>query len=151
MYENPSPSNPCLSAASLRPFLVITKLVPMAIEEEIARASPMYLSECLCQQTPIGGLAPMEIPYLSSSMLNMFVPFVEPNAPQPSSHLNAHRGGLCRLPGGLRIVVPEFDAPRLSGSSNGRTCQSIVRSHRINKNNISDEVCRLVARTVLRE
>jgi hypothetical protein len=43
MYENPSPSKPCLSAASLRPFLVITKLVPMATEEDMARASPMYL------------------------------------------------------------------------------------------------------------
>jgi hypothetical protein len=53
MYENPSPSKPCLSAASLRPFLVITKLVPMAIEEEIARASPIYLAN-VCQQTHIG-------------------------------------------------------------------------------------------------
>lgn len=29
-YENPSPSNPCFALASLRPFFVMTKLVPAA-------------------------------------------------------------------------------------------------------------------------
>lgn len=46
-YWNPSPSKPCLSLASLRPFFVMTKLVPMASVEVIARARPTYLSSTI--------------------------------------------------------------------------------------------------------
>lgn len=50
-YANPSPSNPCLSAASFKPFFVITKLVPMASVETMASARPMYLSSSMSNMT----------------------------------------------------------------------------------------------------
>ena len=43
-YAKPSPSKPCLSAASFRPFFVITKEVPIAMVDVMARPRPMYLS-----------------------------------------------------------------------------------------------------------
>lgn len=43
-YENPSPSNPCRSQACIKPFLVITKLVPIAMVDTMAKISPTYLS-----------------------------------------------------------------------------------------------------------
>ena len=46
-YANPSPSKPCLSPASMSPFLVITKLVPIIIVERMANARPTYLSSIM--------------------------------------------------------------------------------------------------------
>lgn len=43
-YVKPSPSKPCRSDASLRPFFVMTKLAPIAIVEVMASPRPMYLS-----------------------------------------------------------------------------------------------------------
>ena len=46
-YAKPSPSNPCRSLASSKPFLVMTKLVPMAIVDSMAKAKPTYLSSTI--------------------------------------------------------------------------------------------------------
>lgn len=43
-YPKPSPSKPCFSIEALRPFLVMTKLAPMARDELMASMSPMYLA-----------------------------------------------------------------------------------------------------------
>lgn len=53
-YEKPSPSKPCCSLASMRPFLVITKLEPIANVEVTASPSPMYLHRVVsgCRAMP---------------------------------------------------------------------------------------------------
>ncbi|GMG27457.1 unnamed protein product [Ambrosiozyma monospora] len=44
-YENDSPCDPSL----IKPFLVSTNDEPIAKEDEIANANPMYLSSMLCR------------------------------------------------------------------------------------------------------
>lgn len=62
-WSDAEPCPPCLEVESMRPFLVMTKEIPIMREEETASMRPTYLSCCASRDATI----------LPSSVLDMML------------------------------------------------------------------------------